>query len=128
MRYRTGDPPPLPPLDLPVPEPLRTYLLRGIGLRDGELPWRRLGADIELLPVRTPDRMATARLLRVAGSGAIPEHDQNGLELSVVLSGAFADGDALLAAGDFAMVDETVTHEPRATPDEVCICLVVAAR
>ena len=128
MRYRTGDPPPLLPLDLPIPEPLRTYLRRGTGLRNGELPWRRLGADIELLPVRTPDRMATARLLRVAGSGAIPEHGQNGLELSVVLSGAFADGDALFAAEDFAMVDETVTHEPRATPDEVCICLVVAAR
>ena len=106
MRYRTGDPPPLPPLDLPIPQPLLTYLLRGTGLRDGELPWRRLGADIELLPIRTPDRTATARLLRVAGSGAIPERDHNGLELSVVLSGSFADGDALFAAGDSAMVDE----------------------
>tara|TARA_A100001037_G_scaffold234188_1_gene212918 strand:+ start:481 stop:759 length:279 start_codon:yes stop_codon:yes gene_type:complete len=92
VRQTIGNPPPLPPLDLPFPEPLRTYLLR------------------------------------VAGGGAVPEPDHNGLELSVVLSGAFTDGDALFAAGDFAMVDETVTHEPRATPDEECICLVVAAR
>ena len=128
MRQTTGDPPPFPPLDLPIPEPLHSYLLRVTGLRGGELPWRRLGADIELLLVRTPDRTATASLLRVAGGGAVPEHDHNGLELSVVLSGAFTVGDALFVAGDFAMVDETVTHEPRATPDEECICLVVAAR
>ena len=128
MRQTTGDLPPVPPLDLPIPEPFRTYLLRRTGLRDGELPWRRLGADFELLPVWTPDRTATARLLRVASGGAIPEHDHNDLELSVILSGAFTDGDALFAAGDLAMVYEMVTHEPRATPDEGCICLVVAAR
>ena len=116
---------PRPMYDAPLPEPLRSYIAQGTSAAAGELPWQRLGLGAYHIPIPTQDRSATARLLRIPAGRPVPAHSHGGLELTLVLSGAFTDGDTLFAAGDLEEADESVTHQPHAVPGEDCICLAV---
>lgn len=111
--------------DAPLPEPLRSYIARGTSAAAGELPWQRLGLSAYHIPIPTEDRSAAARLLRIPAGRPVPAHSHGGLELTLVLSGAFTDGDTLFSAGDFQEADQSVTHQPHAVPGEDCICLAV---
>ena len=109
--------------DIRIPEPLRSYVAGG-GTGAG-LPWRRLGLGAYQIPIATRDRSATARLLRIPAGKPVPEHGHGGLELTLVLSGAFTDGDAYFGPGDIEEADEAVVHKPHAVAGEDCICLAV---
>jgi len=55
----------------------------------------------------------------------VPEHSHRGRELTVVLSGAFNDGETLFVRGDVEDADDSVQHVPTATAEADCICLAV---
>ncbi len=65
----------------------------------------------------------SVRLLSVRPGRAIPEHTHRGLELTLVLAGAFADESGVFRAGDFEVADATLQHTPRATDDGTCLCV-----
>ncbi|PWC86952.1 transcriptional regulator [Azospirillum sp. TSH100] len=103
-----------------LPRPLRTY----VPSLDG-LPWQRLAPGVrrvELLP-RTASGGA-AQLLRIAPGTALPHHGHGGLELTVVLSGHFADELGRYGPGDLAEVDGETSHQPIADSHRDCICLI----
>ncbi|MEQ9490068.1 MAG: ChrR family anti-sigma-E factor [Alphaproteobacteria bacterium] len=104
-----------------LPAALRRYA----GGDVDDLPWRRLGPGAQqvLIPVSEPG--VTARLLRIAPGVRVPEHTHRGLELTVVLKGAFEDHTGWFGPGDLEVADETVEHQPVATRDAECICLAV---
>lgn len=104
-----------------LPEPLRSYL----GGDLSSLKWRSLGRGAYHIPIQTGDSGTTARLLRIPAGKPVPEHSHGGRELSLVLKGRFHDGDDIFARGDLEDADETLTHQPVATPEEDCICLAV---
>jgi putative transcriptional regulator len=104
-----------------LPQPLRGYL--GCDLDD--LPWRRLGQGAYQLRIPTSERMTTARLLRIPAGRPVPEHSHGGLELTLVLLGAFSDATGHYGRGDFQEADENLEHQPHAAPGEDCICLAV---
>ncbi len=88
------------------------------------LPWRRRMPGLKDwdLPALAGGK---ARLMRVAGRTRIPHHTHNGLELTLVLDGAFEDGGRTYAAGDLQLADPSVDHSPAVTRREACLCLVV---
>jgi len=104
-----------------LPEPLRGYL----GGDADSLEWQRLGLGAQQLVIPLPDEEATARLLRIPVGRPVPEHSHGGLELTLVLSGAFSDKTGTYGRGDLQEADETVEHQPHAAPGEDCICLAV---
>ncbi len=104
-----------------LPQPLRRYAENATG----ELEWKRLGRGASQLRIDTGDPGATARLLRIPAGMPVPLHTHRGLELTVVLSGAFADATGRYGPGDFQEADETLEHQPHATPEADCICLAV---
>ena len=111
-----------PSVDTPVlPQPLRGYALSDL---DG-LNWRWLGKGALHIPLVTGRDAPTARLLRIPAGRPVPEHGHNGMELTMVLCGAFRDEDTLFARGDVESVDSSVAHQPIAEPGEDCICLAV---
>ncbi|SMF90987.1 anti-ECFsigma factor, ChrR [Azospirillum oryzae] len=120
MRPRCSRPaapsPPAPSL----PGPLRAYVP---SLED--LSWQRLAPGVrrvELLP-RTASGGA-AQLLRIAPGTALPHHGHGGLELTVVLSGHFADELGRYGPGDLAEVDGDTNHQPIADSHRDCVCLI----
>jgi putative transcriptional regulator len=109
---------------LELPQPLRRYLDR-LGAPD----WRRLGPgvrQISLIP-RTAGG-GTVRLLRIAPGMNMPRHGHAGLELAVVLAGAYRDEIGRFARGDVADLDEEVMHQPQADHAQGCVCLIATER
>jgi putative transcriptional regulator len=77
-------------------------------------------------PVTGDRRGQRAYLLRIGNGMSVPRHTHRGTELVIVLKGAYADGEACHRAGDFAENAVELVHQPEATQDGECICLIAA--
>ncbi len=105
-----------------IPRPLRDHIPGSLD----RLGWRQRGtaAEADLAVEGSPAGYRTS-LVRVRAGRAIPRHTHEGLELTLVLEGAFRDGPARYARGDLAVADPSVDHKPTAEPGEDCLCLAV---
>ena len=103
------------------PQPLAHY----IGNDLNGLDWRRLGLKAHQIIVKTSDESATARLLKIQEGEPIPEHSHDGLEMTLVISGAYSDVSGRYGRGDFQEADEEIEHRPVVEMGEECICLTV---
>jgi putative transcriptional regulator len=74
-----------------------------------------------------PGRSRTYLLGLKPGRG-VPHHVHRGAEMVCVIKGAFADGEVVHRAGDFAESDEAVRHHPTVVGDEECVCLIATDR
>lgn len=104
-----------------LPQPLRGYL----GGDAAELQWQRLGLGAYQIPIAIEDGCVTARLLRIPAGRPVPQHSHRGMELTLVLAGAFSDATGHYGRGDFQEAEEDLEHQPHAAPGEDCICLAV---
>lgn len=102
-----------------IPAPLLDYV--GDGLET--VKWRPLGMGVRQAILRTGDKGASARLLYIPAGAAMPDHGHNGLELTLVLQGAFRDEEDRFGRGDVEVADTSVKHTPVAEAGEACICL-----
>ena len=110
----------VPPSDDMLPAPLSDYVQGGLE----NVRWRSAGMGVKhaILPT---SKDATARLLYIPAGTAIPDHGHNGLELTLVLKGAFQDEDGYFGRGDIEVASEDLHHTPVADISEDCICLAV---
>lgn len=97
------------------PAPLADYMGRG-------LRWQSLGRGVKQAILKT-DNGATARLLRIPGGQAMPDHGHKGTELTLVLQGAYFDGNRRFGRGDVEVATEETDHTPVAEAGQDCICL-----
>ena len=73
--------------------------------------------------ILSTDKAATARLLYIPGGQSVPDHGHRGMELTLVLQGAFRDETDRFGPGDVEIASEDVEHTPVAENGEACICL-----
>ena len=108
---------PLPLNDMPeLPEPLRHYELG---------PWRWAGPGIKVRNVHAPrDGKCRVILLKIEPGQKTPRHTHGGVELTCVLSGAYATETERFDVGDLEEADHEVLHQPRVVSDEPCLCVV----
>lgn len=112
--------PQAPRRDPVLPAPLLEY----VGGSMDDIRWRPLGMGVKQAVLRTKGD-AKARLLRIPAGAAMPDHGHRGIELTMVLKGAFSDEDGHFARGDIEIAHEDVHHTPVADTAEDCICLAV---
>lgn len=100
------------------PEPLRAY----VGGGPEAVAWTNVGGGVKqaVLPCGGD---AKARLLHIEGGTAVPDHGHRGMELTLVLQGAFTDDLGRFARGDVEARDGAQSHKPIAEAGEACICL-----
>ncbi|MBV2359167.1 ChrR family anti-sigma-E factor [Thalassococcus sp. CAU 1522] len=103
-----------------LPAPLLDY----VGGSLDDVKWRSVGMGVKQAILKTSPE-ATARLLFIPAGTAIPDHGHNGMELTLVLKGAFQDEDGRFARGDIEIASEDMHHTPIADLSEDCICLAV---
>lgn len=103
-----------------LPAPLADYVGGDLSM----VRWRRIGGGVKqaILPAGPG---ATARLLYIPAGTAVPDHGHRGMELTLVLQGAFADANDRFGPGDIEIADENMEHTPVAMAGEACICLAV---
>ncbi len=100
------------------PAPLADYAGDG----PGAVKWRRVGGGVRQAILPT-DSGASARLLHIPAGAAVPDHGHHGLEMTLVLQGAFRDETARFGRGDVEIATEADEHTPVAELGEDCICL-----
>ncbi|MCG7520998.1 ChrR family anti-sigma-E factor [Ruegeria sp. Ofav3-42] len=103
-----------------LPTPLQDY----VGGDVNDIRWRPIGMGVKQAILPTTGE-ATARLLFIPAGTAVPDHSHNGIELTMVLQGAFSDEVDHFARGDVEIADEDLHHTPTADITEDCICLAV---
>ncbi|MNK09634.1 Anti-sigma-E factor ChrR [compost metagenome] len=103
--------------DMPeLPEPLRRYALG---------PWRWIGPGIRARDVHAPrDGACRVILLKIDSGRETPRHTHGGVELTCVLSGAYATETERFDIGDLEEADDDVLHQPRVVSEEPCLCVV----
>ncbi|EJC79013.1 anti-sigma factor, putative, ChrR family [Rhizobium leguminosarum bv. trifolii WSM2297] len=102
------------------PQALRDF----VGFEVEDVPWRKRlpgfkdycldidGCEVNLMWIR-PGR-------------ALPAHTHKGMELILILDGAFNDERGRFGPGDISIADETIDHRPVAEEDRPCIAFAVS--
>jgi putative transcriptional regulator len=88
------------------------------------LVWRHRSAAIETADLVGDGGKRSAFLMRVKGGAAVPRHTHRGIELTLVLTGAYCDASHCFERGDIQVADPTIDHQPKAQAGAECICLV----
>jgi putative transcriptional regulator len=101
-----------------LPAPLADY----VGGDLSAVKWRSIGMGVKQAILPTA-RDASARLLFIPAGVAVPDHGHRGMELTLVLQGAFADANDRFDRGDLEIADESLQHTPVAMAGMDCICL-----
>lgn len=104
-----------------LPAPLRAVLDDAI--EDGK--WRFAYPGVRQMSLPIGDSGESVKLLKISPGKAAPRHTHKGIEATLVLRGAFRDGNRLYERGELALADQHIQHRPRAEGDEDCICLAV---
>ena len=117
----------------PVEEPARPLRAKGVlptPLQDyvggdlSDIKWKPVGMGVKQAILKTSSE-ASARLLFIPAGAAMPDHGHKGVEMTMVLQGAFQDEDDYFARGDVEIADVDLHHTPVADIHEDCICLAV---
>jgi putative transcriptional regulator len=103
-----------------LPAPLQHY----VGTDLSAIKWRKLGMGVRQAILPTKGK-GSARLLHIPAGQAVPDHGHRGMELTLVLKGAFRDEQQQFARGDVEIATQADEHTPVAMGDEDCICLAV---
>jgi putative transcriptional regulator len=101
-----------------LPAPLRDY----VGGDLDAVKWRPIGMGVRQAILPTA-RDASARLLYIPAGQAVPDHGHRGMELTLVLQGAFRDSEDRFGPGDIEIATEELEHTPVAEAGADCICL-----
>ena len=101
-----------------LPGPLAEY----VGGDLSSIKWKPVGGGVRQAILPTA-RGSSARLLYIPAGKAVPDHTHRGLELTLVLQGAFRDEDGHYGPGDVETASEAVDHTPIAEVGADCICL-----
>ncbi|WP_190237379.1 ChrR family anti-sigma-E factor [Rhizobium sp. R635] len=123
--FASASPIPEPPTSArPKPALFPRALRDLVGFEAEDVPWRkrlpgfkeysldRDGCEVNLMWIR-PGR-------------ALPAHTHKGMELILILDGAFNDERGHFGPGDISIADETVEHRPVAEADGPCIAFTVS--
>lgn len=125
-------------LEREAPAPPRPPQIKGLGpvspnglvlpasLAGRTIGRRRFGAPgmwVAEVRSNSPDGWRTY-VMRAPGGAGVPTHGHAGPEYTVVLRGAYRDGDSRFGVGDFASCDESDVHELKAEVEESCLCLI----
>ncbi len=99
-------------------------LRRALAGEGDALPWKRIVPGVYDLKLDVEDDYATS-LLRIRRNSRIAEHTHSGVEMTLVISGAFDDGFGEYGRGGLCIMDPDGTHQPTARGEADCICLAV---
>lgn len=89
-----------------------------------EIPWRTRMPGFREHELGEVDGMH-ATLFWIRPGRRIPAHTHTGVELTLVLDGAFSDSRGRFSRGDISVADDSVDHRPVADADRPCISFAV---
>lgn len=90
--------------------------------------WKALGGGFRSYDLCMGGECASkARFMKLDPGIKTPHHHHGGIEITLVLGGAFMDEGGSYRRGDLIVADETMNHAPKACPEAGCVCMVVTS-
>lgn len=116
--------------DLNLPLPLLHLLCNAQGTP--ELRWRKVTKQIDVIDINicpSQPKDAKLRLMRIHPGCTTPHHRHHGVEMTLVLDGAYQDEFGEYRRGDISIIDDPeILHNPLACPEQGCICLTLTEK
>ncbi|MEM7650740.1 MAG: ChrR family anti-sigma-E factor [Pseudomonadota bacterium] len=112
------------PVDFDIPTPLKSSL-RGDKHRKAQ--WNMLFPGMKAFDINLDCKESVARFMKADPGLKSPHHSHNGMEITLVLDGAFSDETGAYKRGDMIVTDDTCHHTPIACETRGCTCLVVTS-
>lgn len=113
-----------PPSDPVLPAPLVHYL----GMSGDELPWKTLTKGLQQYKLKLPRGAGEIRILKARPGLRLLKHSHRGMELTMVLTGAYRDETGEYHRGDVSDLAEDIEHQPKVTKDGECICIIASEK
>ena len=110
------------PSDPVLPAPLAHYL----GMTGDEIPWKTLVMGLQQYRVKLPKGSGEIRLLKARPRLRLLKHSHRGMELTMVLKGAYRDETGEYHRGDVSDLAEDIEHQPKVMSEEECICIIAS--
>ncbi|WP_411197009.1 ChrR family anti-sigma-E factor [Rhizobium sp.] len=95
-----------------------------VGFEAEDVPWRTRLPGFKEYPLDMDG--CEVNLMWIRPGRALPAHTHKGMELILILDGAFNDERGRFGPGDISIADETVDHRPVAEKDRPCIAFAVS--
>ncbi|GAB4351027.1 MAG: anti-sigma-E factor ChrR [Oricola sp.] len=109
-----------------APYPLLPRALHDfVGQAVDEIPWKTKTPGFKEFEMGDVDGCHVSIMWLKPGR-RMPAHTHEGMELTLVLDGAFADSKGRFVRGDITIADESVDHRPVAEKGHACIAFAVA--
>ncbi|MBU0859214.1 MAG: ChrR family anti-sigma-E factor, partial [Alphaproteobacteria bacterium] len=105
--------------DLTLPAPIAALM----GCHGGKLKWRSIGGGSKMAVLPRPACGSHMMALHIAPGRKLPEHKHEGLELTLVLRGAYSDEQGTYVAGTLTCNEPGTTHNPVAHDTDGCVCI-----
>ena len=102
-------------------------LTRHMGCEAHELSWRSVWPGMRAASHIFAGCTQEADFLKISPGVQTPKHKHAGLELTLILEGAFSDDAGEYARGDLVVHDTESEHQPVACPEMGCFCVSVSA-
>lgn len=99
-----------------MPAALQDFI--GMGMDD--IPWRTKMPGFREYDLEDMDGCHVS-LFWIKPGRAIPAHTHDGVELALIIDGAFCDSRGRFARGDISIADHSVDHRPVAETERACI-------
>lgn len=106
--------------DTGLPLALRNF----IGMDLDDVPWRTKMPGFKEYEIGEVDGLETS-LFWIRPGRTIPAHTHKGIEISLILEGAFTDNRGRFSRGDISLADDSVDHRPVADKERPCIGFAV---
>jgi putative transcriptional regulator len=110
----------LAPVDASLPRVVQKLASEGLH----NLKWAQLGRSLRIAPIKVGEGCRQTSIYDIRAGGRMPEHEHRGEEITVLLKGSFSDSEGKYVKGDFVVRHAGERHQPTATLDTDCICLV----
>ena len=105
--------------EINLPEPIAA-LLCGCGRT---MKWRGIGGGSRMAMLPKPCCGSQVMALDIAPGRAMPQHEHTGVELTLVLRGAYNDEFGHYPAGTLAINEAGTIHTPVADARQGCVCI-----
>ena len=107
---------------LDVPAPIQECL----EAQRRKASWKFLYPGFKTIKLDLDCENAHAGFLKVAPARKTPHHTHGGIEITLILDGAYEDEFGRYQRGDLIIKDEHHAHAPKSCAQDGCICLVVS--
>lgn len=112
---------PAPDLGFTIPKPLKDTIT------GQSVKWAPLLPGMKACDIHLNCKNSAARFMKAAPGCVTPHHKHGGMEITLVLDGAFWDETGQYQRGDLIVTDEHYEHTPHACKKHGCVSLVVTS-